>query len=225
MRRLGSNKRAEIVREQLDQIRAVTCGQFIMAATHVRHRRRCCATSNIRKGGWRAMVNAVAKLANSCSPAGQLEDRIARQPRSLRNRSSNAVVLSTIHSAKGVEWDAVFLVGVENSVLPHGNSEDVEEERRVACVGMTRACCQLGLTYSAERYGAKSKPSPFLFEIGGKERRHCIWTGPRSSGANERSSLITASEQQWLAKFGPRALPGAKSIPTLSGQIQRLRKP
>jgi hypothetical protein len=80
-------------------------------------------------------------------------------------------LLSTIHSAKGLEWDTVLLIGVEDGVLPHTNCKDLEEERRVAYVGMTRARRQLGLTYSAERYGQKSRPSPFLFEVGGKSCR------------------------------------------------------
>jgi hypothetical protein len=74
---------------------------------------------------------------------------------------------------------------------------------------------RLGLTYSAERYGEKSSPSPFLFEIGGKERRHCIWTGPRSTGANERLPLITASEQQWLTKIPKGINQGRKASPAI----------
>jgi DNA helicase-2/ATP-dependent DNA helicase PcrA len=135
MSRLGSNKRAELVREQLDQIRAVVGGQFIKAATHVRRIVGVSVptrTSEREKAEWRAVVDAVARLANSCSSAAQLEDRIAEQSRLLRNPPPNAVLLSTIHSAKGLEWDTVFLIGVEDGVLPHGNCEDVEEERRVA---------------------------------------------------------------------------------------------
>ena len=130
-----------------------------------------------------------------------MENRIAEQSRSLRNPPPNAVVLSTIHSAKGLEWDTVFLVGVEDGVLPHTNCKDIEEERRVAYVGMTRARRRLGLTYSAERYGERSRPSPFLFEIGGKEQRHCIWTGPRSNGADERLPLISESERRQLIQI------------------------
>ena len=55
------------------------------------------------------------------------------------NPSEHAVVLSTIHSAKGLEWDAVFLAGMEDGVLLHANADDIEEERRIAYVGATRA--------------------------------------------------------------------------------------
>ena len=152
MSRFGANKRAEIVLGQLDQIRGAVRGQFTVAATHVRRIVGDAVPARMperEKAEWHAVVDAVVMLAHSCSSLEQLEDRIAEQSRSLRNPPPNAVMLSTIHSAKGLEWDTVFLVGVEDGVLPHANSEDIEEERRVAYVGMTRARCRLGLTYSA----------------------------------------------------------------------------
>jgi DNA helicase II / ATP-dependent DNA helicase PcrA len=119
-------------------------------------------------------------------------------------------MLSTIHSAKGLEWETVFLVGVEDGVLPHANCEDIEEERRVAYVGMTRARRRLGLTYSAERFGERARPSPFLFEVGGKEQRHCIWTGPRSKGADERLPLVTDGERRRLFDIAARPVSRVK---------------
>jgi len=66
------------------------------------------------------------------------------------------VVLSTLHSTKGLEWDAVFLAGMEDGVLPHADADDIEKERRIAYVGVTCAKCLLGFTYTAERYGERS---------------------------------------------------------------------
>ncbi len=66
-----------------------------------------------------------------------------------------AVVLMTLHSAKGLEFPVVFLAGMEEELLPHGRSlddeEGVEEERRLCYVGMTRAEEKLYLTYSQRR--------------------------------------------------------------------------
>ena len=81
----------------------------------------------------------------------------------------------TMHSAKGLEFKVVFLVGMEEGLLPHVRSmdesaEDVEEERRLAYVGMTRAMRELYLTYAQSRftYGGRSYnfPSRFLQDLG-----------------------------------------------------------
>src|SRR5207302_1920023 len=131
----------------------------------------------------------------SCSSLDELEAKSGEQSRSLRNPPEHAVVLSTIHSAKGLEWDIVFMVGMEDGVLPHANTEEIEEERRVAYVGVTRARRRLSLTYSGGRYGERLKPSPLLFEIAGKERRFCVWTGSKLKGADDRLPLLAPDEQ------------------------------
>ncbi|MCL4413813.1 MAG: ATP-dependent helicase [Actinobacteria bacterium] len=61
---------------------------------------------------------------------------------------------STIHAAKGLEWHAVFILGLEDGICPHGRSiekGDIEEERRLLYVAMTRAKRQLALSWCAER--------------------------------------------------------------------------
>jgi DNA helicase II / ATP-dependent DNA helicase PcrA len=124
--------------------------------------------------------------------------KIAEQSASLRQAPENAVVLSTIHSAKGLEWEAVFLVGMEQGVLPHLNNDDLEEERRVAYVGVTRAKRLIRLTFANMRFGQPSQPSQFLYELVGKERRYCIWTNPQANGADERLPLLSDRERQQL---------------------------
>jgi DNA helicase II / ATP-dependent DNA helicase PcrA len=82
------------------------------------------------------------------------------------------VTLMTIHNAKGLEFPVVFLIGMEDGVFPHMRSieaGDVEEERRLAYVGITRAKQKLYLTYARQRslYGGSewNLPSRFLDEI------------------------------------------------------------
>ena len=82
----------------------------------------------------------------------------------------------------------------QDGVLPHANADDIEEERRIAYVGVTRARRLLGLTYAAERYGERSRPSPFLFELAGEDERLLIWTGPKLKGADDRLPLQTRDE-------------------------------
>jgi DNA helicase-2/ATP-dependent DNA helicase PcrA len=89
------------------------------------------------------------------------------------DKSGNAINLMTIHSSKGLEFPIVFIIGMEDGIFPHSRSlfepAELEEERRLCYVGVTRAKEQLHLTYCRERmfYGSTqlNPPSRFLFEI------------------------------------------------------------
>ena len=87
-------------------------------------------------------------------------------------QSEIGVSLMTLHSAKGLEYPVVFLAGLEDGLLPHFNSESpeqIEEERRLLYVGMTRARQRLLLTNCTRRRIAgrfqDQDPSPFLLEV------------------------------------------------------------
>ncbi|HET6830064.1 MAG TPA: 3'-5' exonuclease, partial [Solirubrobacterales bacterium] len=82
------------------------------------------------------------------------------------------VTLMTLHNAKGLEYEAVFIIGCEDGVFPHSRSVDegnLEEERRLCYVGLTRARQLLTLTYARRRslFGSQGAgiPSRFLGEI------------------------------------------------------------
>ncbi len=88
--------------------------------------------------------------------------------------STNCLTLMTLHTAKGLEFPIVFMVGLETGIFPHLNSlgggeDDLEEERRLCYVGITRAKEKLYLSYASSRriYGrvAQNLPSRFLTEI------------------------------------------------------------
>ena len=91
------------------------------------------------------------------------------------DNSKGAVTMMTLHAAKGLEFNVVFMVGMEESLFPHSralyNQSDMEEERRLCYVGMTRAKKELYLTYSSSRllYGSvqHNPPSRFLSDIDG----------------------------------------------------------
>lgn len=85
----------------------------------------------------------------------------------------DAVQLSTLHAAKGLEYKHVFLIGVEEGILPHRESIDgqkIEEERRLMYVGITRAQHTLHISYCARRKQARDfipcEPSRFIKEMG-----------------------------------------------------------
>lgn len=87
---------------------------------------------------------------------------------------SDVVSLMTLHAAKGLEFPVVFIVGMEDGLFPSSRSdnseEELEEERRLAYVGMTRAMEDLFLTFASSRFsfGGRSfnTPSRFLLELG-----------------------------------------------------------
>lgn len=90
----------------------------------------------------------------------------------------NSVWLLTMHAAKGLEFPVVYMVGLEQGILPHsrsvksGNDEDIAEERRLCYVGITRAQDKLtmSLALTRRKWGKPrpTQPSAFLYEITGK---------------------------------------------------------
>jgi DNA helicase-2/ATP-dependent DNA helicase PcrA len=128
-----------------------------------------------RSENLRELSNAMAEATEQGQTLEDVLDHAALVADSDQYEEDVAVSLMTLHSAKGLEFDAVFLAGLEEGVLPHGRSLDtpgeVEEERRLFYVGMTRAKRSLVLsraiyrrTYGEERLRA-SLPSRFLSEI------------------------------------------------------------
>ena len=104
------------------------------------------------------------------------------------------VALMTLHSAKGLEYPAVFVTGLEDGLLPHFHAgfaaRDIEEERRLFYVGMTRAEQRLFLSGCRRRMVAgqfqDQQPSPFLADLPEElvetTRSTELWGGPRTAG-------------------------------------------
>lgn len=92
--------------------------------------------------------------------------------RNQEDQADNQVSLMTLHAAKGLEFPHVFLIGIEEDILPHQNSIEagnIEEERRLAYVGITRAqhTCTFSYCTHRKRYGdiTETEPSRFLAEL------------------------------------------------------------
>lgn len=128
---------------------------------------------NVRElTGWIAQI---MKQANEPMTPTDVIDHMALMDaldRKETDEQQDAVQLATLHAAKGLEFPHVFMVGLEENLLPHKNSLEVdglEEERRLAYVGITRAQKSLYLSFTKKRkqYGEwlESKPSRFLEEL------------------------------------------------------------
>ncbi|MCI0394685.1 MAG: UvrD-helicase domain-containing protein [Chloroflexi bacterium] len=118
---------------------------------------------------------------------------------------ASAPTLLTLHAAKGLEFPAVFITGLEDGVLPHSRSlddgEELAEERRLFYVGLTRAKDQLYLSYAFRRnlYGesAVTTPSRFLLDIP-DQLLEGIGSG-RSSGQRREETKRRASDWNWAS--------------------------
>jgi DNA helicase-2/ATP-dependent DNA helicase PcrA len=92
-----------------------------------------------------------------------LENVVLVEKESRRREDTNAVTLMTLHAAKGLEFNTVFMVGMEEGIFPHSRSTmdllEIEEERRLCYVGITRAREKLHLSYARRRlfFGARSQ--------------------------------------------------------------------
>ncbi|SEA07727.1 ATP-dependent DNA helicase Rep [Thiothrix caldifontis] len=148
------------------------------------------------------IVEWIRKLHDDGAGKETLGDIIAHMSlvdmleRNSEEKEQDAVALMTLHAAKGLEFPSVFLVGVEEELLPHANSVDehsIQEERRLAYVGITRAQKNLTISYAKtrSRYGEAStvEPSRFLEEL---PPEHLEW--------ENKKTAITPEERQETAR-------------------------
>jgi DNA helicase-2/ATP-dependent DNA helicase PcrA len=118
-------------------------------------------------------LNAIMGLAEETPPGTTLKEFVAElleRQAGQHEPTMSAVTLATLHSAKGLEWDSVYIAGVSEGLLPisYARTETaVEEERRLFYVGITRARRRLQLSWAAEgsRSGPQRQPSRFLAEL------------------------------------------------------------
>lgn len=119
-------------------------------------------------------LNALMRLADE-APAGttlrQFVDELFERQAGQHEPTMSAVTLATLHSAKGLEWDSVHLIGVSDGLLPISYAKDaagIDEERRLLYVGVTRARRALSLSWSqssAPGRGGQRSPSRFLADL------------------------------------------------------------
>jgi DNA helicase II / ATP-dependent DNA helicase PcrA len=142
-------------------------------------------------------------------------------PTASNGADSGVVTLMTLHTAKGLEFDNVFLTGCEDGVFPHqralSNPDELEEERRLAYVGITRARRHLYVSRAIVRaaWGAPqhNPPSRFLNEI---PDQLIDWRRTERAVSTWRNTSATSAHQQWRNTVGFGAgRQQARRIPSL----------
>jgi superfamily I DNA/RNA helicase len=187
---------------------------------------RCYPDERVRSDRWSGVLevldlaeNYVSRVAQPCLPdfLERLTLSAGDDGTSEQADRRDAVTLMTLHAAKGLEFPHVYLVGVEEGLLPHQRAVDedtVEEERRLAYVGITRARVRLTLTWagSRSRWGqrADSMPSRFLYELAGTAPP-ATWRAAAARPAQEPHEARQARKAQApVAARGRRRTPKRK---------------
>jgi DNA helicase II / ATP-dependent DNA helicase PcrA len=136
---------------------------------------------------------------------------------------AGVVTLMTLHTAKGLEFDTVFLTGCEDGVFPHQRAleersgAELAEERRLAYVGITRARKRLYISRAIARsaWGSPqhNPPSRFLNEV---PNQLIDWRRTESAVTSWRNTSATAANQEWRNRVGYGAKPRVREIPSLA---------
>ncbi|HET8948434.1 MAG TPA: 3'-5' exonuclease, partial [Candidatus Polarisedimenticolia bacterium] len=169
---------ADLLRELREAARDLPPSRLVARiVSRTRFEEHLAATS---PGDAAARIENLQELANAVAAYDGMEggltaflDRTALLAETDNTQGSSGVRMLTLHSAKGLEFDTVFIVGVEEDLCPHlraaENEADLEEERRLLYVGMTRARKRLLLSRADTRFqfgqARSTTPSRFLQEV------------------------------------------------------------
>ncbi|TKX32041.1 ATP-dependent helicase [Campylobacter estrildidarum] len=159
------------------------------------------------KDFYKEQIDAEDRVANICEFYANLNDKI-KQDEDLKlndflneisllgdqdNLDGNCVYIMSIHASKGLEFDHVFIIGLEEGFFPVDNS-DIEEERRLAYVAITRAKKQLHLSVSNSRFyrGSRTKlfPSRFLEESKLSQNKSPYFISQKNTSNYQKGDLV-----------------------------------
>lgn len=204
---LESTKRSE---DGLGPVRLVN--QLLEEIQYEQYLQETSKTPEQAEARWRNVQDLVSwvKRMLDNDPDKELTDVVANMSlmgileKNEDDEERNVVSLMTMHAAKGLEFPYVFIVGVEEDILPHRVSvEDgtIEEERRLFYVGITRAQRELTLSYAQrrQRFGESMEcdPSRFLDEL---DEEHLHWVGKEPEDP-EKSQAVGESYLQAMREM------------------------
>ena len=172
---------------------------------HLQEQTKDAAARQRRQENLDELVDWFRAMQKHATSTGDLAAQLALLTHSDRDDGGNAVRLMTLHSAKGLEFRFVYVVGVEEGTLPHAaviEEGRIDEERRLLYVGITRAKERLCLSYAARsrRFGTMhaNEPSRFLAELPADDLH---WDGRDAAQDAEVRHELAASHIARLAEF------------------------
>lgn len=138
-----------------------------------------CMNRKIKPNGLIEILNEIESSSSNFKTIGEYLSHIEKVKEELqenqKNKEVNGVIFTTMHSAKGLEFDNVYIIGTNEGTIPHEKSydiededkknEQIEEERRLMYVAITRAKNRLCISCPQNKYGKKVSISRFINEI------------------------------------------------------------
>lgn len=147
-------------------------------------------------------LEALLQVADLHPDAGSFEAWLRRAFH--RERAEQGVTLSTVHRVKGQEWPRVVVFGVTDGIVPHRLADDLEEERRILHVGITRGISRVLVL------GDRSRRSPFLAELDGSAERDHL------------RAAVQPPPRPGVATSSPRSPEVRTTLPAALGQQLRV---
>jgi DNA helicase-2/ATP-dependent DNA helicase PcrA len=150
----------------------------------------------------RAAILRLAEDAAAETTLREFTDDLLARAKDQHEPATRTVTLSTLHAAKGLEWDHVHLVGLSEGFLPISYAttfEAVDEERRLAYVGITRAARTLSVSWARSSGRSDRAPSRFLREIGNRTLREADAAATAGAG-NRRAGAPTSARARGPAR-------------------------
>lgn len=213
------------LRDGIETMRADSAGKMVMDVSGIRDALKKEGTEEAadRLENLNELLSAMAEYADTAGDVtlrGFLEQVALVSDTDKLGDGTERVSMMTLHAAKGLEYDVTFLVGMEEGILPHanvigglgaqrGDHREVEEERRLLYVGMTRARKRLHLSHARmrRRFGGQEMPcdpSRFLSNIPPEliDVQGGSWASAANFGAMHRTQTTTSGSGSWANRGG-----------------------
>jgi DNA helicase-2/ATP-dependent DNA helicase PcrA len=169
-------------------------------------------SSNERVAAWSDAVEAISAMAAEHPSAAAFRQHVDTMSAHASVQSSDGVSLRTVHSSKGLEYRHVFIAGVEAAMMPHKKSVDIEEERRLFYVALTRSKGSVDISLVKHRAGRKQTPSPFLMEINAAGPECVRWmTQDKAEEARQAEPAVPQKSAPTTARVAEKV----KGMPTI----------